>query len=211
MVRKKQVGGRKVEGWKSKSWFKVYAPEYIGKQFIGEVVSSDTSNLLGRVLSVNLGDLIQDYSKQNVKMSFKIDNVAGNVASTRFNGHEISKDFIRVLSKRRASRIDSTITVKPSGSDNEIQITATTFTISHARLSQIHEIRAKMVEIITNYAKDTNYETFVLNMVKGEISKKLIEACKPIFPIRKIEFIKSESVNFSPEQRVDNTATEEVQ
>ena len=45
MARKKQSGGRKVEGWKAKSWFMVDAPEFLGKQFIGEIDSYDTANM----------------------------------------------------------------------------------------------------------------------------------------------------------------------
>lgn len=200
MARKKQSGGRKVEGWKAKSWFKVYAPEFFGKQFIGEIVSADTANLPGRVLSISLSELMQDYSKQNLKMSFKISDVAGDAAYTQFHGHEMIKDFIRAMVKRRASRIDSTITIQPMGNERELQITITAFTINHARLSQIHEIRAMMVKVVQEYAKETNFEAFVLAMVKGEISKKMIEACKPIFPIRKIEIIKSESVSSAAER-----------
>lgn len=200
MARKKQSGGRKVEGWKAKSWFKVYAPEFLGKQFIGEIVSSDTANLPDRVLSASLGELIQDYSKQNVKMSFKISDVAGDAAYTQFHGHEMTKDFIRAMVKRRASRIDSTITIQPLGSVRELQVTITAFTINHARLSQIHEVRAMMVKVVQDYAKEADFETFVSAMVKGEISKKMVEACKPIFPIRKIEIIKSESVSSAAER-----------
>ncbi|HJK02284.1 MAG TPA: 30S ribosomal protein S3ae [Methanocorpusculum sp.] len=200
MARKKQSGGRKIEGWKAKSWFKVYTPEFFGKQFIGEIVSADTANLPGRVLSISLSELIQDYSKQNLKMSFKISEVAGDAAYTQFHGHEMTKDFIRAMVKRRASRIDSTITIQPMGNERELQITITAFTINHARLSQIHEIRAMMVKVVQEYAKETNFEAFVLAMVKGEISKKMIEACKPIFPIRKIEIIKSESVSSAAER-----------
>ncbi|MDE2518203.1 MAG: 30S ribosomal protein S3ae [Methanocorpusculum sp.] len=200
MARKKQSGGRKVEGWKAKSWFKVYAPEFLGKQFIGEIVSSDTANLPGRVLSVSLGELIQDYSKQNVKMSFKINDVAGDAAYTQFHGHEMTKDFIRAMVKRRASRIDSTITIQPLGSVRELQVTITAFTINHARLSQIHEVRAMMVKVVQDYAKEADFETFVSAMVKGELAKKMVEACKPIFPIRRIEIIKSESVSSAAER-----------
>ncbi|MDR0439056.1 MAG: 30S ribosomal protein S3ae [Methanocalculaceae archaeon] len=200
MARKKQSGGRKVEGWKAKSWFKVYAPEFLGKQLIGEIVSSDTANLSGRVLLVSLGEIIQDYSKQNVKISFKINDVAGDAAYTQFRGHEMTKDFIRAMVKRRASRIDSTITIQPFGSVRELQVTITAFTINHARLSQIHEIRAMMVKIVQNFAKETDFDSFVTAMIKGEISKKMIEACKPLFPIRKIEIIKSESVSSAAER-----------
>jgi small subunit ribosomal protein S3Ae len=200
MARKKQSGGRKVEGWKAKSWFKIYAPDFLGKQFIGEVVSSDTANLPGRVMSVSLGELLQDYSKQNVKMLFKINDVAGNVAYTQFRGHEMTKDFIRAMVKRRASRIDSTITIQPLGSVRELQVTITAFTINRARLSQVHEIRATMVKTVQDCAQEADFESFVSSMIKGEISKKMIEICKPIFPIRKIEIIKSESVSSAAER-----------
>ena len=200
MARKKQSGGRKVEGWKAKSWFKVYAPEFIGKQFIVDIVSSETANLPGRVLTVRLGDIIQGYYKQYVKISFKNNDVAGDAAYTQFHGHEMTKDFIRAMVKRRASRIDSTITIQPLGSVRELQVTITAFTINHARLSQIHEIRAMMVKVVQDYAKEADFETFVSAMVKGELSKKMLEACKPIFPIRKIEVIKSESVSSAAER-----------
>jgi len=195
MARKKQSGGRKLEGWKAKSWIKVYAPEFLGKQFIGEIISSNPENIPGRVMTVSLGELIQDYSKQNVRTSFKIMNVGGDAAYTQFNGHEMTKEFVRAMVKKRASRIDSTITITPLGSDRELQVTITAFTINHARLSQVHEIRAMMVKVVEDAAKEADFETFVSTMLKGDLSKKMFEACKPIFPIRRIEIIKSESVS----------------
>lgn len=200
MARKKQSGGRKVEGWKAKSWFKVYAPEFLGKQFIGEIVSSDPSNMTGRVMSTSLGELIQDYSKQNVKMHFKITEVAGDAAYTQFIGHELTKDLLRALVKRRASRIDSTFNVQPMGSSRELQVTVTAFTINHARISQIHEIRAVMTKVVQDYAKEADFETFVSTMVKGELSKKIFEAIKPVFPMKRAEVIKSESVSSAAER-----------
>lgn len=192
MARKKSSGGRKLEGWKAKSWFKVYAPEFLGKQLIGEIVSSDAENIPGRVLTVSLGELIQDYSKQNIRASFKIAEVAGDAGYTNFVGHEMAKEFIRAMVKRRATRIDSTITVTPLDSDRQIQVTITGFTISHARLAQAQEIRAAMVKVVEDYAKEADFGGFVNAMLKGELSKKMFEVCKPIFPVRRLEIIKSE-------------------
>ena len=165
MARKKASGGRKLEGWKAKSWFKVYAPEFLGKQLIGEIVSSNPENIPGRVMTVSLGELIQDYSKMNVRASFKINEVAGDAAYTQFH----------------AAR--------------EIQVTVTAFTISHARLCQAQEIRATMVKTIEDFAKEADFESFTSAMLKGELSKKMFEVCKPIFPVKRIEVIKSESVS----------------
>ncbi|HJJ55166.1 MAG TPA: 30S ribosomal protein S3ae [Methanocorpusculum sp.] len=192
MARKKTSGGRKLEGWKAKSWFKVYAPEFLGKQLIGEIVSSNPENIPGRILTVSLGELIQDYSKQSTRASFKIGEVAGDAAYTTFHGHEMAKEFIRAMMKRRSTRIDSTITVVPAGSDKQIQVTISGFTISHARLAQAQEIRANMVKVVEDCARESDFGGFVNAMLKGEISKKMFEVCKPIFPIRRIEIIKSE-------------------
>ena len=190
---KKQSGSRKVEGWKAKKWFKVYAPEFLGKQLIGEIISSDPENIPGRVMTVSLGELIQDYSKQNVRASFKITEVAGDAAYTKFVGHEMAKEFVRAMVKRRASRIDNTITLTPLGADRAIQVTITAFTINHARVSQIQEIRATMTKVVEDYAKEADMDSFISAVVKGDLSKKMFEACKPIFPVRRIEIIKSES------------------
>jgi len=190
---KKQSGSRKVEGWKAKKWFKVYAPDFLGKQLIGEIISSDPENIPGRVMTVSLGELIQDYSKQNVRASFKITEVAGDAAYTKFVGHEMAKEFVRAMVKRRASRIDNTITLTPLGADRAIQVTITAFTINHARLSQIQEIRAAMTKVVEDYAKEADMDSFVAAVLKGDLSKKMFEVCKPIFPVRRIEIIKSES------------------
>ncbi len=37
MAKKKQVG-RRVEGWKAKSWYKVYVPDNLGKMYIGDTI-----------------------------------------------------------------------------------------------------------------------------------------------------------------------------
>jgi len=194
MAKKKTTGGRKLEGWKAKNWFKVYAPDFLGKALIGEIVSSDPENIPGRVMTVSLGELIQDYSKQNVRASFKITEVAGDSAYTQFAGHEVAKEYVRAMVKRRATRVDSTLTLAPMGGTKQIQLTITCFTISHARLAQAQEIRAAMVKVVEDYAKEADYETFTNAMLKGELSKKMLETCKPIFPIKKIEVIKSEAV-----------------
>ena len=44
MAKKKQVG-RRVEGWKAKSWFKVYTPDNLGKAYIGDTIASDVETV----------------------------------------------------------------------------------------------------------------------------------------------------------------------
>jgi len=110
MARKKQVG-RRVEGWKTKSWYKVYTPDNLGKVYIGDTIANDAENVVGRVMQTTLGEITNDYSRQNVKMRFRIASVAGDSAYTEFLGHELTRDYLRSMVKRRTSRIDCTIPV----------------------------------------------------------------------------------------------------
>jgi small subunit ribosomal protein S3Ae len=198
MAKKKQIG-RRVEGWKAKSWFKVYTPESFGKVYMGDVVSADTANLIGRVMKVSLGEITQDYSKQYIKMLFRINHVAGDAAYTEFIGHEVTRDYLRSHVKRRTSRIDTTLTKKVQGG-REIQVTLTCFTLNRAKLSQVHAIRAKMVEVVSRLATEMDYDTFAKAAVNGDISRDIFKESKTIFPIRRIDVIKSEAVRTAAEK-----------
>ncbi|MCK7579727.1 MAG: hypothetical protein MZV65_31220 [Chromatiales bacterium] len=56
--------------------------------------------------TATLGEITNDYAKQHVKMSFKIATVTGDAAYTEFVGHEVTRDYLRSLVKRRSSRVD---------------------------------------------------------------------------------------------------------
>ncbi len=101
MAKKKQVG-RRVEGWKAKSWFKVHVPDNLGKAYIGDTIANDAESVVGRIMQATLGEITNDYAKQHVKMSFKIASVTGDAAYTEFVGHEVTRDYLRSLVKRRS-------------------------------------------------------------------------------------------------------------
>ncbi len=195
MARRKQIG-RRVEGWKAKSWFKVYAPEVFDKAYLGDTVANEPEKVYGRVMQTTLGEISQDYSKQNIKMRFKITNVAGDAAYTDFVGHEVTKDYLRAMVKRRASRIDSILLLTTSDG-KKLRVTATCFTINRADASQQHAIRKELTEYLIAKSKDQTYYQFVKDMVSGEISRDVFKNIKKIHPARRVELIKSKAIEAS--------------
>jgi len=193
MARRKSQVGRRVEGWKSKSWYKVYAPETFEKAYIGEIISSDPENLVGRVMQTTLGEITQDYSKQNIKMRFKISSVAGDAAYSDFVGHEVTKDYIRAMVKRRTSRIDSIVLIKTKDGKS-LRVTTTCFTISCAERSQVHAIRKTITDMMLAKGAEMTYDELVKEIVLGNASREVFKDIKTIFPTRRVEVIKSKSV-----------------
>jgi Ribosomal protein S3AE len=189
MARKKQVG-RRVEGWKAKSWYKVYTPENLGKAYLGDTIANDAESVVGRVMQTTLGEILNDYSRQNVKMKFRIAEVAGDSAYTEFIGHELTRDYLRSLVKRRTSRIDSHIPITTKDG-KKVELTVVCYTLSRANLSQVHTIRGIITQKVLAQATGGDLAALLNGIITGEISKELFKELKLVFPIRRVEVIKS--------------------
>jgi small subunit ribosomal protein S3Ae len=205
MAKKSQMG-RKVEGWKAKSWYRIHVPEIFGKSYIGDTISSDPETVVGRILQTTLGEIIQDYTKQHIKIRVKVTSVAGDAAYTEFVGHELTRDYMRSMVKRRTSRIDTILPVTTKDGKT-LRITMTCLTLTRANLSQVHAIRSAMTQFLQAYAAQREFPAFVKEMVSGEVTKELFKLVKPIYPVRRVELIKS---RLEPEGRARAGAPEQV-
>ena len=189
MAKKKQVG-RRVEGWKAKSWYKVHTPDNLGKVFIGDTIANDAESVVGRILTSTLGEITNDYAKQHMKMSFKINSVAGDSAYTEFVGHDVTRDYLRSLVKRRSSRIDCHVPLVTKDG-KKVHLTISCYTFARANISQEHAIRKIITEAVTAQASAWDLTTMVNVILSGEISRDLFKAVKIIYPTRRVEIVKS--------------------
>ncbi|PKL68001.1 MAG: 30S ribosomal protein S3ae [Methanomicrobiales archaeon HGW-Methanomicrobiales-1] len=189
MARKKQTG-RRVEGWKAKSWYKVHTPDNLGKVFIGDTIANDAENVVGRIMTSTLGEITNDYAKQHMKMSFKINSVTGDAAYTEFVGHEVTRDYLRSLVKRRSTRVDCHVPLVTKDG-KKVQLTISCYTFARANVSQEHAIRKIITEAVTAQASAWDLTTLVNVIVSGEISRDLFKAVKIIYPTRRVEVVKS--------------------
>jgi len=186
---KKQVG-RRVEGWKAKSWFKVYVPENLGMAYMGDTIANDSESVVGRIMQATLGEITNDYAKQHIKMRFKISSVTGDAAYTEFVGHEVTRDYLRGLIKRRSTRIDCLIPIMTKDG-KKVRLTVSCYTLARANVSQIHAIRNAMTANVQAQAAVWDLNTLVTGIVGGEISRDIFKVVKPLYPVRRVEIIKS--------------------
>jgi len=189
MAKKKQVG-RRVEGWKAKSWYKVYTPEGLGKTYIGDTIANGPENLVGRIMQTTLGEIINDYSRQNVKMKFRVNEVAADAAYTEFIGHELTRDYLRSLVKRRSSRIDCHMQIVTKD-NKKVHLTISCYTFARANIAQEHALRNAIFAGINAQAPAWDLTTLVNGIVSGEISRDLFKVVKTLYPTRRVEIIKS--------------------
>ena len=183
-------GPKKIEGWKAKKWYNVIAPEMMGQQEVGETPASDPKLLLGRVIEVTLGDLTNDYSKQNIKLELKVDQVGGDSAYTKFIGHELTRDYLRSLVKRQTSMIDANIDIR-TRDGYKIRVKPICYTVKRAKSSQIKDIRHLMTSIVKHKARELEFEAFMQDAVLGKLSAQIYRDVKNIYPLRRVEILKT--------------------
>ena len=188
MARRSQ---RKAESRKAKQWYKVIGPEMFGRSPVGETISNDPNRIVGRVIETTLGDLTNNFSKQNTKLKFRVDRVAGDSAYTKFVGHEMTTDYIRSLVKRRTSRIDSIVDVTTTDG-YQVRIKPSCFTVKRARANQVKSIRELSKQVVLAKAVGLDLNQLVQEIVLGKLSLDIYKEAKAIYPLRRVEVRKTE-------------------
>lgn len=198
---------RKVKDkWRSKEWYRILAPDMFNNAQIAETLSDEGEKVIGRVTEVSMQDITGDFSKMHIKLHFKIKEVSGFDAHTQFVGHTLTSDYIRRLTRRKHSKTDGVFDVQTKDKAL-IRIKPMAVTEKRIQVSQQQAIRGIMGAIISKQAKKSLNSEFIREMLSGNISKNILKACKPIYPLKRVEIRKSEVLRF-PTERVIETAEE---
>lgn len=176
--------------WKLKKWYRVLAPEFFGSVEIATTPADSPSRVLGRTFEVSLFDLTGDFSKHHIMLKFQVNNVENDTAHTWFKGHELARDYMRSLIRRKSSKVVA-ITNVTTSDGYVLRVTAVSLTTYRCKASQKRAIRKEMMKILSEKASQSNLVEFVKSMVFGTLAVEIFESCKKIYPLRKVEIYKS--------------------
>jgi len=183
---------RKVKDkWKTKQWYSILAPPMFNKSVIAETLSDDPNKVMGRIASTTLQDLTGDFKLMHVKMDFQVVGVTGTQADTKFVGHSLTSDYVRRLIRRNHSKISHVVDVTTKDGA-VIRVKPFCVTDRRSQSSQQTMLRSIIGKTLAAEAAEKGMAGFVQEMLDGKMSAKLYRACKPIYPLRKVEINKSE-------------------
>ena len=180
--------------WRDKDWYTIVAPPYFGGTELGSIPTDDPSRLVGRVVDATLYDLTNDFAHQYLKMSFQVFEVEGKTARTIFKGHEYSRDYLRSLVRRKTTRID-TIQNVTTKDGFQLRLAVCAFTLTRIRTTQEHAIRALMMKIVEEKAKNLTFDQFVQEVVLGKVASDVYNEAKRVAPMRHAGIRKSKLVS----------------
>jgi len=180
--------------WKLKKWYTVLAPPLFGETSLGLTPADQPEKLIGRVMEATLYDITGDFAHVHIKLYFQIVKIEGENAYTRFKGHELLRDYIRSLTRRKSSKITGIFNVWTKDGYG-LRVTAMVFTRYRCKTSQKRLIRKKTQEIIEKRAKESSLDDFIQAIIfsdrEGSLAQEIDAAARKIYSIRKVEIAKS--------------------
>ena len=179
--------------WKEKSWYTIKTPVNFEDKEIGETPAKDPDLLIGRGVEVTMRELTGDFSKQYIKLRFEIDNVAGEVANTKFTGHKTTTDYVRSMIRRGTSRIDASAVVTTKD-DRKIKLQVLAVTIRRAKSSQQRYMRSVIEDLLREAASEKSFDELVKVCVNGKLASEIYHKAKKIYPLKRVEIIKSKVI-----------------
>jgi len=180
---------RAVDPWKLKKWYSVISPRIWDEKEVGSTAASDEKLLYGRVLQVPASFLTGSVGHAQYILKFRIVQVVGSEARTIFEGYELDNAFIKRLTRRHSSKIETVFDVK-TRDDHVLHVKAITWTAVHVSINQATAIRKIMQQMIEERAQKFGADELMKEFVIGDFTRKIADEASKIAPIRRVEVAK---------------------
>jgi small subunit ribosomal protein S3Ae len=180
---------RNVDTWKQKNWYDIVAPKAFGEAVIGQTVTSDPDKLKGRFIKSSMMDITRDFSKQHIKLEFRLGDVVGNKVQTEFMGQYLSRDYMRSQIRRKSTRVEDVIDTKTKDG-HKVRVKAIAMAIGRAQATQERAIRKIMRDIVLKRAQSQDLEQFINEIIKGRLSANIYRGAGKIYSLKRVEIRK---------------------
>src|SRR3989344_9130950 len=174
-----------------KQWYEILSPKMFGSSVVGETLAADPKQLIGRILSVSLVEISNEYSKFFIRLKLQVNEVNGTKANTELVGHDVMRERIYRMVQRYIRRVDC---IQDVTTKDHVKMRVKTLMILIKRVgtSRKDGSRKACKEAVARIASETDFEDFINMIIKGELQNKLRKECSKIYPIGNIEIRKTE-------------------
>ncbi|MGH9921415.1 MAG: 30S ribosomal protein S3ae [Nitrososphaerales archaeon] len=200
---KGKKAGRVRDKWRDKKWVIVQPPATFGSQPIGYIPVSDEEKAIGRVIECTLFDIWKtDPQQHTIKLYFQIERIDGNIAHSKFKGHEYAKEFLRSLI-RRGSSIVNHVNDYTTSDGYKFRISTIAFTQRRVNTSKKQMIRRIITEVLTNEISKLTLDQFVQGVVGPKFNADLHSQTKKIIGVRHIAVRKTKLLTKSEPKKLE--------
>ncbi len=180
--------------WKGKMWYRLHAPSMFNYAIMAHTPADNPEFVNGRVTEVPLEQLTGDFSQKNFMVKFRVHETRGNNAFTTFDGHRLTSDYKRALTRRKNSRIDCNFVLNLQD-DVKIRIKPIIMVDKRIKKSQEKMLRSVANKYIEEYISKLNLSEALKKIYSGDLNKEVATALKSTYPTKRVEISKISVMN----------------
>ncbi len=180
--------------WKGKMWYRLHAPSMFNYAVMAHTPADSPEIVNGRITEIPLEQLTGDYNQKNFMIKFRVNETRGNNAFTSFDGHRLTSDYKRALTRRRNSRIDCNFVLNLQD-DVQIRIKPIILVDKRIKKSQEKLLRAITHELIEKDLSKMSLSETLKKIYSGDLSKEVSAALKTTYPTKRVEISKINVMN----------------
>jgi len=173
-----------VSSWKKKRQYTILAPDNFDNKFIGVTVASDPKSLVGRTIRLSLRELLEDKSKQHLKLTFEVHKVEGEVAHTKFKVFDVVYGYLRSKIRKGMNKIDYIGDYKTQ--DAKIRVKVMVAASGSMTANQKAKICAELDKILKGIESE-KLDQVVQMTLFGKLGTNIYRSIKGVFPINRVE------------------------
>ncbi|MCX6804270.1 MAG: hypothetical protein NTY48_06945 [Candidatus Diapherotrites archaeon] len=187
-AQKASAARKTVDKWKKKKWFTVLSSRVFEKRPLGDTPGEKPKNIMGRTFKTTLDTVTGQRAKRDYSVSFKINDIQGQTASTVISHFEVSKGTLGRTVRRRNSKIGLVLRIPVVG--GEAMTTVAVVTERKATNAQKTSVRQMIKDSLTALS-GKDFELTVFELLLGNFSNELFKKASKVCPIKKVIVAKS--------------------
>ncbi|MDE1868500.1 MAG: hypothetical protein KGH60_00840 [Candidatus Micrarchaeota archaeon] len=182
---------KKVDTWKLKKWYSVYAPKAFNNALVGEMPANEDKVAINRNIVVSLDHLTKNPNHAYTNVVLKVTDVEGTAAHTKIVSIQQLYSYIRSLVRRYRSIVAS---VQPVTTSNGTKMVIKLLAITKGRTahSKILGIRSEMNQLTSEFFKANDSDAAINAIIEGRFQAEIAGKLSHIAPLNKLEVRKLE-------------------
>ncbi len=177
-----------------KEWYPIVAPKIFGNAVLGETYVYEPEQMVGKGITRNLMGLTNDVKRQNINVSFKINNVQNGKAFADVISYYMAQSSIKRLVRKGVQKIDMSFSCKTSD-NKDLRVKPLLITRALTTGSVATKIRKTAQDFLVKYITSITYDNLVNDLVNHKLQMALKSESNKIYPLRVCEIRSMEVVD----------------
>ncbi len=180
-----------VDSWKTKKWYQLISPKFLGEVEIAEIPATDEEHLVNRVIALPLKEVTHDLSHMYSTVRLRVEKVQGKNAYAKFIGHATSREYLSTLARRNRDLLRVVLTLT-SKDGVKFHVKALVVTAVACSTDQRALVRNTAEKELTRIVTESNFGDFIHQALFNKVAQALHNTLKKIVPIKRVEVYKTE-------------------